>query len=562
MVSDRLTSNVLILGAGVHGAAIARELVRRGVGVQVVDKFDVAYGATSKSSRLIHGGLRYLEYGDFHLVRESLQARERQLQLAPQFVQPLRLFIPTSKRGSGLLRASVGFLGGNRTAWGRRWTQRRAARGFWPVRMGLMVYDLFSGSLPKSSSVPVGAPGTPRVNPERYRWLCAYSDAQMLYPERLVVELLADAQEAAAKRGVSFQITTYASAEHRDGQWRLHDSLAGATQTLPAPACVVNATGAWGDATLEQLRIESPRLFGGTKGTHFLTWNEELIAALGGQAVYAEADDGRLVFILPFGDGVLVGTTDETFAASPETAAATEEELDYLLGLVNDVMDCRLTRGDITAHYSGIRPLPSAAAGDNAAVSREHHLVEHRVADCPILTLVGGKLTTWEDVAHEVSNRVLNTLGVSRTRQLTPLVDDAKEPDFPKEDAQRIALWQSWSVIFDAPLPLIADLWPLYGLRTADVLAACEGHREPPIHGTALTPSVVRWIIEQEWVRTLSDLVERRLMLALGRHLAKRTLSELTDCLIAAGRLDPAHAAEQITSTMQRLTTYYGRRWD
>jgi glycerol-3-phosphate dehydrogenase len=205
--------------------------------------------------------------------------------------------------------------------------------------------------------------------------------------------------------------------------------------------------------------------------------------------------------------------------------------------------------------------LPKAPAGNNASVTRDHSLVEHHTGNCPVITLVGGKLTTWREFAHQVSDRVLTTLAVSRTENCSSrFVPVSNEPKFPTTESQRDELWQAWSEEFNAPIPLIAALWPLYGLRTADILAACEHHHEAPIHGTDFTPEVVRWIAAHEWVRTLSDLVERRLMLVFARALTRQTLEDLADILIAAGVLPAAYRSREIESTIDRLTTYYGRR--
>lgn len=559
--------SVLILGAGVHGAAIARELVLNGVGVHVVEKFDLAYGATSKSSRLIHGGLRYLEYGDFRLVRESLQARARNLKLAPQFVHPLRLFIPTVRRWSGLLRSALGFFGATRTSWGRRFSVPRVSRGYWPTRIGLAMYDVLSarGSLPKSAGVRVVPEGTPRVNPRRYRWMCSYWDAQIQFPERLVIALLAETQQVAAERGVPFRLSTYSTADVQDGEWRLHDTLTDSSLPIAVPRCVVNATGAWGDGTLAQLKIEEPPLFGGTKGTHFVTYHRQLREALNGYAVYAEADDGRLVFVLPFGvEGTLVGTTDETFAAKPETAAATEEELAYLLQLVNEVMDCRLTWEDITLHYSGVRPLPRSHNGDNAAISRDRAVVEHHVDSCPILTLVGGKLTTWHEFAEQVGDKVLNSLGRSRQMETSerPVLGavDRRGRAYPSYYEQFKEYEQAWRKDYQISELLIFALYHLYGMRIEEILDDCLGKLGESISGTPFTTGIVRWIIDHESARTLSDLVERRLMLVFAQTLTRETLADLADCLVEAGVVPPADRPREIESTIDRLATYYGRR--
>lgn len=554
---------VLILGAGVHGAGIARELLLNGISVHLVDAFDIAFGATSKSSRLIHGGLRYLEYGDFRLVRESLEEQSRLLSLAPQFVAPLRLHIPTTHRWTGLVRSAVGFFGQSRTPWGKQLAGTPSDRGYWPVSIGLGMYDrLFPDRpLPPSSTTRVGDQRVPRVNPRRFSWLSSYSDAQMLYPERFVLALLADAQEIAAERQLSCQISTYTRAEIIDDQWCLKDLRSDGDAVTIFPRCVINATGAWGDETLQQLQVRAPQQFGGTKGTHFITWQAELVQALRGQAVYAEAEDGRLVFVLPFGEGVLVGTTDETFAASPETAVATEEELDYLLRMVNGVMDCRLTGADITLHYSGVRPLPKSTAGDNAAISRDHAIAEHHVGTCSVFTLVGGKLTTWREFSEQAADRVLQHLDSPRRAgtHSRPIPGQAK---FPASHFERDELWQRWSEEYAAPLSLITSLWPLYGTRVARILDDCRGNLGTPICETSFTTGIARWIIEHESVRTLADLVERRLMLVFARRLSQQTLAELTQCLVTAGRLDASRITEEIALTKSRLVKFYGRRFD
>ncbi len=562
-MTDTPEPHVLILGAGVHGAGIARELLLNGVSVHIVDAFDIAFGATSKSSRLIHGGLRYLEYGDFRLVRESLEEQSRLLALAPQFVAPLRLHIPTANRWTGLVRSAVGFLGQSRTPWGKALAGTPSDRGFWPVNLGLGMYDrLFPDRpLPPSSTARVGTPGVPRVNSSRFSWLSSYSDAQMLYPERFVLALLADAHHIAGERRLRFQVSNHTRAVFDDHGWRLYASHSAADPVTVSPRCVINATGAWGDGTLQQLHVEAPAQFGGTKGTHFITWNADLVQALNGDAVYAEADDGRLVFVLPFGDGVLVGTTDETFAASPEMAVATEEELDYLLRLVNNVMDCRLTRDDITLHYSGVRPLPKSNPGDNAAISRDHAISEQQAGNCPVLTLVGGKLTTWREFSELAADLVFQKLNVLR-REGTHSRPVPGQERFPDTRFDRDDLWRRWAQDYAAPPALIAALWLLYGTRAAQLLNDCRGDLGTPVSDTDFTTAIVRWIIEHEWVGNLSDLIERRLMLVFARRLSHQTLAELAQCLVSTGRFADADVAREIDSATARLKQFYGRRLD
>lgn len=554
---------ILILGGGIHGAAIARELALNGVPVIVVDSNDLATGATSKSSRLIHGGLRYLEYGDVRLVRESLTERELLLTLAPQFVRPLRLFVPTRQRWSGLLRSALGFFKLARTRFGRRLmgrSERRAPRGYWPVRLGLWMYDLFSwgDGLPKSRGMPVAQATAqhPRVDATRYRWLCAYSDAQMLYPERCVMALLADAEQLAQQRGCSFQVITHAQICWSDSTVLI--SKGDRSPLAIQPELVVNCSGAWGDLTLNGIDAGTTPLFAGTKGSHFITRNKELKSALGDQGVYAETGDRRLAFILPFGDAVLVGTTDELWSGPPDQAVATEEELTYLRDVVEGTFGLRLTAADIESHYSGVRPLPRTTDTSNAAISRDHAVTEHRLHGISILTLVGGKLTTFRSVAEQIANHVLKVLQRGRTASTNQRALPGGE-DFPRQQAQWPALWQAWATEAGSTAEEAAFLWPLLGMRTRAVMIASATASSPLVTDTPLRRSTVHWLIEHEWADRLDDLVERRLMLIFAPRLSHGMLGDLAECLVEAGRLSREHLPTTVSATIQRLKSHYGR---
>ena len=554
---------ILILGGGIHGAAVARELALNGIPVVVVDTNDLATGATSKSSRLIHGGLRYLEYGDVRLVRESLTERELLLALAPQYVRPLRLFVPTRQRWSGLLRSALGFFKLARTRFGRRLmgrSERRAPRGYWPIRMGLWMYDLFSwgDGLPKSRGISMGRSDSPhpRVDTTRYRWLCAYSDAQMLYPERCVLALLTDAEQAAQQRGNYFGVVTHAQIRWSDSTV-LISTGDGSTITIQ-PELVVNCSGAWGDLTLNGIDAGTTPLFAGTKGSHFITRNTALKSALGNQGVYAETGDRRLAFILPFGDAVLVGTTDEQWSGPPDEAVASEEELAYLRDVVEGTFGLRLTSADIESHYSGVRPLPRTTDTSNAAISRDHAVTEHRLHGVSILTLVGGKLTTFRSVAEQIADQVLKALRRPRTVTTTQRAIPGGE-DFPRDPDQWPNLWRVWAQEAGATADEAAFLWPLYGMRTREIMIQASAAPTKMISDCPLRHTTVHWLIEHEWVDTLDDLVERRLMLIFAPKLSHALLCDLGECLVEAGRLSPEHLPAAVSATVKRLKRHYGR---
>lgn len=551
---------VLILGAGIHGVAIARELLLNDVQVALVDEGDLASGATSKSSRLIHGGLRYLEYGDIALVQESLRERRRNLELAAHFVEPLELFIPVEHAWSGLIPSALGFIGLKRTAFGRLLTQQSASRGYWPVRIGLGMYDWLAGDqgLPASRAVRLDDPRSPQVNRQRYSGLLAYSDAQMRFPERVVMALLADAREIALARQLSFQVATYATVQQDGpGTWTISSPLL-AQACRYQPQLIINASGAWGDRTLRQLGNSQADLLGGTQGSHLITWHAGLRKALHGRAVYAEAADGRPVFTLPFGEAVLIGTTDVSFEGDPRDAIASEAEIAYLLEMVYRVFDIELTRDDVRLHYSGVRPLPRQPADSNAAVSRDHQLVWNSCDTLPVLTLVGGKLTTWRSFSEEVVSQVLPRLGCERIAATI----SRKLPghsELPHGLKPGTSLWQHWAAEWETPVEEIEELWPLYGTRIVELMTAVAHEPRKAMSGTAISSRVVRWMIQHEDVATLNDLVERRLMTIFAPQLTRQHLQDLATCFVELGRLGVADCSAAVTEAAQLIERHYGR---
>ncbi|HEX3728070.1 MAG TPA: FAD-dependent oxidoreductase, partial [Pirellulales bacterium] len=380
---------VLILGAGINGCAVARELLLNGVSVWLVDCGDVASGATAGSSRLIHGGLRYLEYGEFDLVKESLAERSRLLSLAPQFVQPIRLWIPVASRLGGAVAAVGRFFS---WPWWPQ-PQPRHGRGVWLIGAGLKFYDAYSrtSQLPAHKVLRANAPEAPAVDQSKYRWLCSYYDGQVPYAERLLVALLTDATEVARETGLEFRLFTYHQATLQGRSVEIVPTDAASVHggnNKVEPAAIVNATGAWVDQTLARLDVPSRRLMGGTKGSHLFTFSPTLRAALAGQGIYAEASDGRPIFITPLADTILIGTTDEPFEGPPENALITTSEIEYLVRAVNMILPgARLTTADIDFHYSAVRPLPFVSSASPAAITRRHWLVQHDDGPVPLVSI-------------------------------------------------------------------------------------------------------------------------------------------------------------------------------
>jgi len=559
---------VLILGAGINGCSVARELVLNNVDVWLVEKNDIAFGATSRASRLIHGGLRYLEYADFHLVRESLNERTRLCKLAGHLVEPLRLYIPVAERTSGLIQSGLKFVGVTRSptlSWLTQPLQHKSERGLWAIEIGLSLYDRFAAdpNMPPHSVHEPNEPDVPRVDRSRFRWLCGYSDAQMRFPERYCVALLEDARQISEATGVEFRLFTYSRAAFIGETVKITDAR-GVTSEM-TPAIVINATGAWGDLTLGELQVPAPRLFGGTKGSHFVSNQAALKQAIGSAGVYAEAADGRLIFVLPFGDAVLVGTTDERFDAPPETAVASDAELAYLVSTVNELFpNVNLSRGDVTLTYSGVRPLPYVGDASEASISRDHSIALHAHGRIPVLTLVGGKLTTSRALGELVTDTVLARIGITRSAMTVGRYLPGSK-DLPEDAAQRESQKQHVASQFGLSVSQISAMWELCGTLTVEILrsqqsADTDPRRLAKITESALPRTFVRWVIEHERVERLEDLIERRLMLLYDPRLSRRTLEELADLLVESGRLNAAEKLAAIDRALQRLLEIYARK--
>lgn len=559
---------VFILGAGVNGLCVARELVLNRVPVWIADTHDIAFGATAKSSRLIHGGLRYLEYGDFHLVSESLHERDRLLKLAPQYVTPLRLHIPVRRRLGGMIASGLKFLGLGGTRLGK-WMNSGGGRGLLTVRFGLWMYDFLARSqaVPRHSVTPTGQSG-PQFPVGEFPWSCAYFDAQMERPERFCLALARELQELAQHQGTEFRLLTYHRATLApDGVVITPRPNSPPPPFAPSPlhltpSLIINATGAWGDWTLQELPITAPPLFGGTKGTHIFTQQPQLKEALGGDAVYAEAQDGRLVFLIPVEFGVMVGTTDDRFTDRPEQARSTEAEVAYLLQLANEIFPhVKLTKADIFATCSGVRPLPYSDGSKTAAISRGHSVNEQTANGMPLLTLIGGKLTTCRALGEEVADRVLRHLGVPRTASTRDRIVPGGE-NFPADNHAVEATIQDLATTSGESVETCRAVWRLVGTRAIDFFSnpgRLSSEKKTTVAGTHLPCDFVREVIASEWVTTLEDLVERRLLLALEPTLTRETLFALAELLLAA-RPDSMSVDEMVVRASQRLRTFYARR--
>lgn len=559
-------ATVLVVGAGINGAALARELTLSGCDVVVVDDHDLAAGTTAWSTRLVHGGLRYLEYGELALVRESLAERERLVRVAPHLVRPLPFYLPVRGRFGGVASAAARVVGLERLAARCRGTR---GRGSVAAGLGLTLYDLLSTGRrwPRHRRVRPGTPGLPAVDREGFPRALVYVDAQLLHPERFTVELLVDAAAIAAERGRSLVVHTRARVRIDDQGRAIVEPAVGAPTHHRVDA-VVNVTGAWVDEALagglRALRPADRRLIGGTKGSHLLLDHPALRMALAEHGVYAEAADGRPVFVLPFGPRlVLVGTTDLPWRGDPWTARTEPDEIDYLLAAVARLFPQLCPGpGDVVQWYCGVRPLPAGGAAAPAGITRRHMLVRHPAAPVPAWSVVGGKLTTCRSLAESSTRTILATLGrpvtgSSRDRRLPGAVESAARPALVAETARAAA---ALGVAADACHEAAEATVNLFGSRAPEWLAGAPVAGPPLLAGTALPAAVVRACVRQEWGRTLADLVERRLMLVFTEPLRRTTLMGIAAVLEAEGLLPRGEAAAEVDAVVADLAARYGKR--
>ncbi len=562
---DHPRPTVAILGGGINGAALARELVLSGVDVTLIESGDLACGATAWSTRLVHGGLRYLEYGELDLVRESLTERERLVTLAPHLVQSLRFAIPLERRTGGLWAAAARLLGAS--AWAKTLSGGRP-RGSWAVGIGLWLYDLLSGrGWPRHGMHRSGAAGLPEVDQQRYPLAATYVDAQMLFPERFTVELLQDARDLAAQAGTSLRVFTHrrVTADH-DGTLHLEPGpnaqAAGLSERVSLkPQAIVNATGAWVDRTrgAVPLAADGPALIGGTKGSHLLLDSQRLRERLHETGVYAEAADGRPVFVLPFGERlVLVGTTDLPYQGDPTKAVASNEEIDYLLAACGHLFpDTAPTREHLLLHYCGVRPLPRAGSELlPGAVTRRHMLVRHAGTAVPSWSIVGGKLTTCRSLAESAAGDVLAALGWPRgeTSRHRPLPGRAGAESAESRQRLREEL-RTHGLSPHAATRLVQ----LFGGQAAELVsAAADGGAGPGRSG--LLATLVRRSVVAEWAVTLDDVVSRRLLLPFDPACDRATLRAVAEVLASMGHLPEDRINEEVARVADDLACRHGRQ--
>ncbi|MCB4207559.1 glycerol-3-phosphate dehydrogenase/oxidase [Arthrobacter sp. UM1] len=501
---SRPSADVLIIGGGINGVGTFRDLALQGVDVALVEREDYCSGASGASSHMIHGGIRYLENGEFRLVKESVVERNNLLKIAPHYVKPLQTTIPIFSTFSGILNAPIRFL--------THKSGKPQERGAALIKMGLSIYDSFSrlgGTVPKHEFL--GAEESRALFPQMrsdVRYTATYFDASVHNPERLTLDVLHDGLDA--HEGV--RASNYVSAVGMtDAGVRLRDEISGEEFDFSAKI-VLNVSGAWTDQTNGALD-DATRFMGGTKGSHIVLDHPELLAATHGREIFFEHTDGRIVLIYPMGDRVLVGTTDLDDDMSAQ-AVCTDEEIQYFFDLIGHVFpSIEVKREQIVYTFSGVRPLPRHDETAPGFVSRDYRFERREQNGATVLSVVGGKWTTFRALSEHLANEVLGMLGKKReVSTLGRTIGGGK--GFPESEAGERA-WIQARVDDHIDAERYGILLERYGVR-ADAVAAYLREGEDRLIGGSpeLSTRELRFLVEREQVEHVADVLIRRTSLA------------------------------------------------
>jgi len=483
-----LECDVLIIGGGINGAAIARDAAGRGLSVILCEKDDLAAHTSSASSKLIHGGLRYLEYYEFGLVRKALLEREVLLRSAPHIMWPMRFVMPHD----------------------------RGQRPAWMIRAGLYLYDTLARRefLPGSEAVSLrchraGAD----LKPEFTRGF-VYSDG-WVDDARLVVLNAVDARE----RGAHIHTRTTCSALAREAQhWSATLTHADGAHSEVRARCLVNAAGPWAS---QVLHMATPS--GGHQSLRLIKGSHIVVPRLFDHA-YAyifQHPDGRIVFAIPYErDFTLIGTTDLDFQGSLDQVAISADEIAYLCQLSNRYFARPIAPSDVVWSYSGVRPLVQDDAAKAAAATRDFRL-EHDTEGAPMLTVFGGKITTARKLAEEAADWIAPVLGNTGRPWTAQACLPGGDLYGEQPTSKSVLQFDQWSAALrDAypwlPAPLLQRYARAYGTRVRCMLSQCASLADM---GAEIVPGLyeveARYLIEREWARSAADMLWRRSKLGL-----------------------------------------------
>ncbi|MBY3204783.1 glycerol-3-phosphate dehydrogenase/oxidase [Rhizobium laguerreae] len=542
--------DVCVIGGGINGISVFRELALQGLNVLLVEKHDYCSGASSALSRMVHGGLRYLENGEFKLVQESLVERDRLLRNAPHYVAPLPTTVPVFDIFSGLANGIVRFLGLSR---------RPSRRGAVAIKAGLCIYDFLTR---KRALMPRhqfrGRRRTlakwPALNPD-IKSSATYFDAWVSHPERLGIELLQDG--LSAKLGA--MALNYAELRRtEDGQYRVEDQIGGASVAVE-PALIINATGGWIDIANQTLFSPEARpapLMGGTKGSHLIVDNAELRDALADHMIYYENEDGRICILFPYLGKVLVGSTDIR-VDDPETVRCEADERDYILQSLAFVLpDIAIRPEQIVFQFSGVRPLPASTDSFTGRIPRDHFctVIEPKDGGPPVLCMIGGKWTTFRSFGELAADMALERLGRQRRVATTDRPIGGGQA-FPAN----APVWLAQAAASKGlPGGRMAELFARYGTDAEAVAGFIVAGPDTVLPHAGYSVRELQFLIREEAVEHLDDLLLRRTTLAVSGELSLDMMDAALDLLTQEKHWTLAHRTRERHRFLTLLTERHG----
>ena len=474
---------VVVIGGGINGVAIARECARAKRRTLLLEQADFGAGTTSRSTRIIHGGLRYLEHGELAMVRESLRERQRLLQQTPHLVRPMRFLLALGPES------------------------RRSAL---KVRIGLWLYRRLAGQTILTSDTRAEERQLEALLDSGQRWsIFDYEDAQCEFPERLLAEWLVEAAEAGAVARNYSQVLVVDVTHGRARGVLVRDLLSGKEERVEA-GWIINATGPWADRVCQRSQINTGGMMvGGVRGSHIVL---PRFAGAPNAAVFTEASDRRPVFIIPWNEQLLVGTTEIPDQGDPGKVSPSDQEIEYLLNVVSQLFPGNtFSKADIRYSFAGIRPLPFARGKKADEITRRHILHDHSKEGVQrMISVIGGKLTTAGSLARQCA-RVIGLkvdepelTMVSHTGQMDAGLDDfiaelMAIPGFSETGAEKIAEWHG-----KRTLPIVQSV------RSSPILRASLCPHTEHIVGEAVEA------FQHEYAVKLADVLLRRVPVALG----------------------------------------------
>jgi len=542
------TVDVLIIGAGINGIGTFRDLALNGVDVLLVDRGDFCSGASAASSHMAHGGIRYLENGEFRLVQEAVHERNRMIMNAPHIVKALPTTIPIFKFWSGLLNAPLKFL---------NLLDRPSERGAFVIKFGLMMYDSFTH---KQKTVPThkffgkkkSLEMFPVMNPD-IQFVAQYYDGQILSPERYSVELVRDAEA----EGDHAKALNYVSVTgFKDGNVILKDVINDKEYNVKAKV-VVNAAGPWIDLVNKSLGINE-KYIGGTKGSHLVLDHPALRKAINDTEIFFENKDGRIVLIFPFYDKLIIGTSDLPINDA-DTARCTPEEEKYFIDLVSRVFpSIQIKPENIVFKFTGVRPLEYMKAKTTGQISRDHTIREDTIDGIPVYGLVGGKWTSYRAFSEQVAKKVMTYLG-SKHDKSTDMLAIGGGKNYPKSEDDKQAYLESLTNKQGISKQLAEVLLARYGTLCGEVAAKINSTGDKPLKSAKdWQVAEVEYLVETEKAIHLDDILIRRSTLAWLGNVNRAVIEEFAEIMAKVSGWGESEKRKEISRTKDILKEFHG----